>query len=233
MKRLFLAALLVTGCRPSDGGSQTTPSSASGTASPAPRAATDSARIDSLLGRADEGRIQGSSSAPVWLVEISDFQCPFCKRWHDEVYPTIKREYIDPGHVRMAYVHLPLSSIHPHALPAAEASLCASVQGRFWPMHDKLFDTQPMWAKLPNAARVFDSLATSVGVDMAKFSECMSSHVMRRVVNGDMARATSAGAHSTPVFFVGDEPIQGLAPIDVFRGAIARARAKAGRRPPQ
>jgi protein-disulfide isomerase len=212
MKRLFLAALLVTGCRPSDGGSQTTPSSASGTASPAPRAATDSARIDSLLGR---------------------FQCPFCKRWHDEVYPTIKREYIDPGHVRMAYVHLPLSSIHPHALPAAEASLCASVQGRFWPMHDKLFDTQPMWAKLPNAARVFDSLATSVGVDMAKFSECMSSHVMRRVVNGDMARATSAGAHSTPVFFVGDEPIQGLAPIDVFRGAIARARAKAGRRPPQ
>ncbi len=236
MKRLLLAALVVIGCRPSDGDSQSAPNAATGGGtSPAQRNAADSARADSLLVRADDGRIQGSRTAPVWLVEISDFQCPYCKRWHDEVYPAIKREYIDPGHVRMAYVHLPLTSIHVHALPAAEASLCASAQGRFWPLHDKLFETQASWAGRPSGstAGLFDSLAVSVGVDAAQYNACMQSHVMRRVVNGDMARARSAGVNSTPVFFVGDEPIQGMAPIEAFRAAIARGRAKAAGRPPQ
>lgn len=231
MKRFLLAAVVLIGCRPSDGGSQTNPSAGANStaAGVAKVSSADSVRIDALLRRADEGRIQGSATAPVWLVEISDFQCPYCKQWHDEWYPAIKRDYIDPGHVRMAYVHLPLTSIHPHALPAALASLCASTQGKFWPMHDKLFETQKSWARLPpsSSAPVFDSLAVSVGVDTAQYHACMREGAMERVVKGDMSRATSAGLQSTPVFFVGDEPIQGLAPLETFRAAIARARAKA------
>jgi len=122
MKRLLLVCLLAVGCRPADGGSQTTPNSA-GKSAPSGQA-PDSARADSILALADAGRIQGSPSAPVWLVEISDFQCPFCKRWHETVYPVIKRDYIDKGIVKMAYVHLPLQQ-HPNAYPAAIASMCA------------------------------------------------------------------------------------------------------------
>ena len=223
MKRLLIACLLVVGCRPADGGSQTTPNSA-GKSAPTAQAA-DSARADSILALADAGRIQGSASAPVWLVEISDFQCPFCKRWHETVYPTIKRDYIDKGIVKMAYVHLPLQQ-HPNAYPAAIASMCAAVQNRFWPMHDRIFATQERWGVLENPARYFDSLAVASGVNQQSFGSCVGDGLMRRIIAGDVARSRTAQVRSTPTFFVGDEPILGVAPVDSFRVAIERQRAK-------
>src|SRR5688572_20614512 len=212
MKGLLLGLLLLAGCRPADGGTQSAPGSATSNDTPAASVVQDTARINALLARADAGRIQGSRSAAVWLVEISDFQCPFCKRWHDEVYPVIQREYIAPGHVRMAYVNLPLS-MHQHAPAAAEAALCTAAQDKFWPMHDKLFATQERWAKLPVVAAFFDSLAVSTGVNATDWRACVRSGVMRRVINGDQGRATASGVRSTPTFFVGDQPIEGAAPI--------------------
>src|SRR5205085_7650403 len=76
-----------------------------------------------IISRADAGRTAGSEGAKVWLIEISDFQCPYCRQWHDSTYPTIRREYVDAGKVRMAYVNLPLS-MHANAMPAAEAAMC-------------------------------------------------------------------------------------------------------------
>jgi protein-disulfide isomerase len=227
MKALAAVALLLVGCRPADGGSQSSPGST--TRAEAQARPSDSASVDALLARADAGRIQGARSAPVWL---SDFQCPYCKRWHDEVYPIIQREYITPGHVRMAYVNLPLAQ-HQHSVPAALAALCTAAQDKFWPMHDKLFGTQTRWAAMKDASALFDSLAVSTGVNVAEWRDCMRSGVMQRVVNGDLARASASGARSTPTFFVGDQPIAGAAPIDAFRAAIERARAKAGGRTPQ
>lgn len=234
MRSLALILVLAVACRPSDGSARGAPPSGS-TVAAVPAAATsggDSARNDSLLRQADAGRIQGSASAPVWLVEISDFQCPYCKQWHDQVYPAIKRDYIDRGIVRMAYVHLPLS-IHPNAPAAAEASLCASAQNRFWPVHDRIFASQAAWQSLGDARPFFDSLVVASGVDATRYRQCMASGMMQRVINGDVQRATSAGVRSTPVFFIGDEPIEGLAPIEAYRQAIERARAKAAGRPPQ
>lgn len=190
---------------------------------------SDSAATDALLRRADAGRIQGSPDAPVWLVEISDFQCPYCKQWHDEIYPTLKRDYIDRGIVRMAYVHLPLS-IHPNAPAAAEASLCAATENAFWPVHDRIFATQQRWQALREPAPFLDSLVVASGVNTARFRACMRSGAMERVVAGDRQRAAAAGVRSTPVFFIGDDPIEGLAPLDAYRQAIERARAKAAGR---
>lgn len=223
MKPLLLAALLIAGCRPSDGGSQT------------PAQAGNAARVDSatanmLLERADAARIQGDTAAPVWLVEISDFQCPFCKRWHDETYPIIKREYIATGIVRMAYVNLPLS-MHQHAQGAAEAAMCAAAQGRFWQAHDVIFDSQDAWTPLPNANGFLDSVAVASGIDARQYRACRESGVMRRLISADIARAASAGVRPTPTFFVGNEKIEGAAPIEEFRAAIARARARAVIRP--
>jgi protein-disulfide isomerase len=230
MKQLHAVALVlvlvVVGCKSSDG--QATPSR---TPAATAQASGDSAAENDLLERADAGRIQGAPNAPIWLVEISDFQCPFCKQWHDETYPLIKREYIDRGQVRMAYVNLPIASIHRHAAPAAEAAMCASAQGRFWPVHDAIFATQGRWNKLDDATAVFDSLVIAAGVKGDEFRGCMRSQVMRRVLNGDRQRAAAAGVTSTPVFFVGDEMIRGAAPITEFRAAIERARAKTAARP--
>ncbi|HEY3134160.1 MAG TPA: thioredoxin domain-containing protein, partial [Gemmatimonadaceae bacterium] len=70
---------------------------------------------DSNITRADLARIQGSSSAPVWVIEVSDFQCPFCKQWHDQTYPLLRDQYVKTGKVRLAYVNFPLA-IHAHAM---------------------------------------------------------------------------------------------------------------------
>jgi protein-disulfide isomerase len=226
MKRLLLCAMFVAACRPSDGGAKSTPTRGAS----ASAQASDSARVNAMLERADKARIQGDSAAPVWVVEISDFECPFCKRWHDETYPALQKEYIQTGRVRLAYVNFPLGQ-HVHALPAAEGAMCAAAQDRFWPMHDALFNTQPLWASMRDASTLYDSLAVSVGVNAGEWRECVRSGVMRRLVSADHSRGQSAGVSSTPIFFVGDEPIQGAQPIATFRAAIERARAKVARAP--
>lgn len=225
MKRLLLLCFLVVGCSPADGGSQARPSTTAATTS-APSA--DSARADSLLGVADAARIQGSENASVWLVEISDFQCPFCKKWHDEIYPVIKRDYIDKGLVRMAYVHYPLPQ-HQNAYPAAVASMCAALQGRFWPVHDRIFGTQTRWQGMDRAGatRLFDSLVYASGVKPESYRSCVAEDVMRRLIGADIGRAQSASVRSTPTFFIGDEPVLGVPALAVFRAAIDRQLQKA------
>ena len=193
----------------------------------------DSLRVDSLLARADAGRIQGDTKATLWVIEMSDFQCPYCKRWHDEVYPVLKREYVDKGLVRMAYLQFPLASIHPHAEPAALASMCAAEQDKFWPMHDKLFQTQNRWNSLPSAAAYFDSLAVAAGVNAVRWRGCMRDRHVARVVHADIQRATNFGVRSTPTFLVGNKVIQGAQPIDSFRTAINSQLLKPGTKLPR
>jgi protein-disulfide isomerase len=192
----------------------------------------DSMRVDSLLARADAGRIQGATNATLWVIEMSDFQCPYCKRWHDEVYPVIKREYVDKGLVRMAYLQFPLD-MHPHAEPAAVASMCAAEQNRFWPVHDKLFQTQDRWKNLQSSVIYFDSLAVAAGVDAKRWRDCVREGHVRRIVNADMARAMNFGVRSTPTFLVGNKVIQGAQPVDSFRIAINSQLAKPGTKPPR
>ena len=110
------------------------------------------APTDSNITRADLARIQGSASAPVWVIEVSDFQCPYCKQWHDQTYAAFRDQYVKTGKVRLAYVNFPLSS-HAHAWPAAESAMCAGAQGKFWQMHDALFTTQNKWEAMGLPAR--------------------------------------------------------------------------------
>jgi protein-disulfide isomerase len=181
---------------------------------------------DPLVARADSARIRGSASAPVWLLEVSDYQCPFCKTWHDEVFPTIIREYVETGKVRLAYVNFPLS-IHPNAPIAAEASMCAGAQGadKYWQYHDMIFETQSTWAPMAPARPHFGSLATRAGLDSAAFASCLDEHLMLPLVEADLARMKAAGVGPTPTFFIGDTKIEGAQPLAVFRQAIDAALA--------
>ena len=183
---------------------------------------------DSISARADRGRIRGAESAQVWLVEISDFQCPYCKQWHDQSFAALDKEYVQTGKVRLAYLNHPIPSLHPNARAASEAAMCASVQGKFWELHSSLFMTQDMWKGLPNPGVFFESLATAAGVDAQSWRSCMSSHAALPLIDADNERTSKSGVQSTPTFFVGDRKIEGAYPVDSFRVIINQALKKAG-----
>lgn len=174
---------------------------------------------DSLMAAADRGRILGADSAPVWLLVVSDFQCPWCKQWHDSTFPAIRKQYVDAGRIRVAYLNFPLR-IHPNAMPAAMAAMCASAQGKFWAAHDRLFDTQKKWEALADPTAFLDSLAAATGADRARLRDCTRGRQLAALIEGDQARAERAGAESTPTFFVGSRKIEGAKPLADFRRII-------------
>jgi protein-disulfide isomerase len=198
----------------------TTQTAAAGNATSAPAGSPQ----DSISSRADRGRILGDSTASVWLVMASDFQCPFCKQWHDAAFAGIVQKYVKTGRVRLAYLNMPLS-IHPFAKPAAEAAMCASVQDKFWPMHDSLFATQKIWEALPDPHTFFDTLANHNHVDMAPWRGCMSKHLTLALIEADYERARTNGVNSTPTFFAGSTKLAS-ADADVAGALDAALAAK-------
>ena len=225
-QRSALLFVLLAACNSSSTADRTP---AAENASPQAAAATPATTMspqDSLLARADAARIKGAASAPVWIVEVSDFQCPYCRIWHEETYATVVREYVETGRARLAFLNLPLPS-HRHAWPAAEAAMCAGLQGRFWEMHDAIFEGQEAWTRLATVDAAFEAMATRVGVNVATWRECVSSHALRPLIEADYQRAVSAGVNSTPSFFIGDRHLSGAMPVDSFRVAIDAALVKA------
>jgi protein-disulfide isomerase len=183
---------------------------------------------DTALARADRARIQGSENAKVWLVIASDFQCPYCRAFHDDAYKQILRDYVATGKIRVAYLNDP-GSMHAFAVVSAEAAMCAAAQDHFWPMHDALFTTQDHWAALAAPQPVFDSLATSLQLRMADWRSCMTSHKTRPLIESDHAKSKAGGVDGTPSFFIANKlAIQGLAPYATYRAALDSALAHAG-----
>ena len=178
-----------------------------------------SGNMDSLTTKADLGRIQGSPDAKVWVVEVSDFQCPYCKEWHDETYAVVRDEYVKTGKIRLAYVNFPLSQ-HEHSKQAAQAAMCTAVQGKFWNMQDSLFATQLQWEVLPDPTSYFETLASKVGVNIPTWKACLGSKSIRDLIEADMDRAKRAGVQSTPSFIVGGKLIEGARPPAAMRQAI-------------
>jgi protein-disulfide isomerase len=192
-----------------------------------PSPAAVSPAPEPLVAAADQSRILGDTAAPVWVVIVSDFQCPYCKVWHDETFPALKREFVDKGQVRLAYLNLPLPQ-HQHARTTAELALCAGAQGRFWEYHDALFDTQAEWSRMPSGTTYFDTLSSRAGVDRSQLRSCMERGTMRALVEADFQRGMEAKVGSTPSFFIGnDTRLQGVQPIAAFRQAILNARSRA------
>ena len=193
-----------------------------------PGAAVDtSAPSDPRVLSADMARIKGSESAPVWLVMVSDFQCPACKHWHDTYAAEIEREYVESGKVRFAYINFPLNQ-HRNARDASEAAMCAAAQGRFWEMHDRIFATQDTWAAMPDPVAHFRTLAAQASVDTADWNACLADNVMVPMIDGDYQRGMTGGVTQTPTFFVGSQVIGGAIPARELRPLLDSAIARAG-----
>lgn len=165
-------------------------------------------------------RSKGARTAPVTVFEMSDFQCPFCRRFALETFPVLEREYIQTGKVRWVYVNFPLTSIHPNAVPAAEFALCAGRSDRFWPAHDLLFQTQDAWAKLAAPQQFLLGLADSIGVPRDSMVACLQDSTTRRMVQEEATSSARAGATSTPSFYIEGGLLAGAHPPEIFRQVL-------------
>jgi protein-disulfide isomerase len=177
-------------------------------------------------------RTKGAATAPVTVYEMSDFQCPFCKRHVDETFPTLEKEYIATGKVRWIFINMPLTSIHPNAVAAAEFAMCAARHGKFWPAHDVLYRTQPRWAPMKDPAPYLLGLADSLRLPRAAMTGCLQNAETREEVRQDSEGAVKAGARSTPVFYIEGGLLEGALPPEVWRPILDSVyRAKTAKKP--
>lgn len=179
----------------------------------APTAPTPAAPVEVTV--TEQDHVRGNSDAEVTLVEFSDFQCPFCERFH----PTLQRilsEYGDK--VRLVYRHFPLDSIHPNARPAAEASECAAEQGKFWEFHDALFTNQD---KLGDA--YYKQLAGELKLNTSKFNDCLATGKFKQAVEDQYQSGIAAGVRGTPHTIVNGTAVSGAVPYEQFKAVIDEA----------
>lgn len=154
---------------------------------------TVGAKLASPITDADWSK--GSATAKHTIVEYSDFQCPSCAAY----YPLLKRLVAEnPNDVRLVYRFFPLRTLHQNAQKSAEAAQAAGLQGKFWELHDALFNTQTSWENDEHPEITFEDLASSLGLDGKKFKDDLNSPAVTDRVNRDFNSAQATGLDSTP-----------------------------------
>jgi protein-disulfide isomerase len=159
-----------------------------------------------------EAPVRGASTAPVTLIEFSDFHCPYCRRVQP-VLDELRGKYGD--RIKIVYRDFPLDNLHPQARAAAEAARCAVEQGKFWEFHDKLFKADP-----DSSPATLDRFASEVGMDVKAFAACRASGKYKASVQASTQEGTKLGITGTPTFFINGRLVVGAQPIDAFAKII-------------
>lgn len=166
--------------------------------------------------------VKGDKNAKVTMVEFTDLQCPFCKRYQEETMGQIEKEYIATGKVRYIVRDLPLE-LHQFAKQAAEAAKCAGAQGKYFEYSDKLFTNQETWSKETEATKIFAGYATALGLNGTKFSQCAAKGEQTAAVEADITLAKKAGLGGTPSFVINGKILVGAQPFSAFKTMIEAA----------
>ncbi len=186
------------------------------------RPASGPEKIIVNLAEAKQWHSQGKEEAPVTIIEFTDYQCPYCRRFDQSTFADIKRNYIDTGKVRFLTRDLPLE-FHPNSLRAAEAARCAGDQGKFWEMREALF------ANSTDLSRdAIAKYAQTLSVDPSSFASCLDTEKHKAEVQADLAEAVRLRVTGTPTFLVGRTAngvlegvrISGALPFPAFDAAI-------------
>jgi len=172
-----------------------------------------------------KGNVLGYPDAPVTVIEYSDFQCPFCRRFFMETERLLMADYIETGKVKLEYRHF--AFLGPESLAAAEAAECAGEQGQFWPYHDILFQRQGQENSGAFSRENLISFAEELGLDVEAFTSCMDSAKYRQKVLSQTEEGRALGVSGTPTFIIGKYLVRGAQPYEVFRQAIDQALAEA------
>jgi len=175
-----------------------------------------------ITDRADAPRMGGGK---VEVVVFSDFQCPFCQQFFNTAYKDIKTNYVDTNKIKFIFRHFPLTSIHKNAEIAAEAGECANQQGKFFQYHDELFvNAKSDGTNLDLAS--LKKYAQSLGLDTARFNQCLDGGETKSIVAKDLAEGTKDGVTGTPTIFINGIKIVGSQPYATFQQAIDTALSK-------
>jgi protein-disulfide isomerase len=162
----------------------------------------------------DDDAIKGDEDAPVTIVEFSDYECPFCTKFYEQSLQQIEKNYVDTGKVKFIYRDFPLS-FHQNAQKAAEAAECADEEGKYFEMHDLLFEKG-----VSGGVSAFKQYAKDIGLNTKKFDQCLDSGEMAKEVQGDFIAGQQLGVSGTPAFFINGKLVSGAQPYSVFEQAI-------------
>lgn len=170
------------------------------------------ARVDMAKLVSDDDPQRGPKDAKVTIVEFSDYQCPFCERFFQQTLPALRESYGDK--IRFAFKDFPLP-MHPDANKAHEAARCAGDEGKYWEMHDMLFENRSSLG-----VESLKRYARNLGLNAAKFNDCLESGKYEKAVKADVNAGRAAGVNGTPTFFINGERLVGAQPVEVFREKI-------------
>lgn len=163
----------------------------------------------------------GKSNAKVSVIEFADFQCPFCEKYHKEITPSLKKDYINSGKIKFSFRHY--AFLGQESTDAALASECANEQDKFWEFHDYLFENQAGENQGAFAKDKLKEFAVAVGLNSAQFNECLDSAKYKNNVDKDIAEGGTAGVNGTPATFVNGILISGAVPYAELKTEIEKA----------
>jgi protein-disulfide isomerase len=161
------------------------------------------------------GVAKGNVSAPIWIVEMADFGCGYCAKFARETMPVLDSLYTDKGQVYWRFIPFVLG-MFPNAREAAEGSVCAGRQGKFWPMHDRLYEHRKAWMASKDPKALVARLAAQAGVEPRAYAACAKSKSVTEEVARNTALARSLNVRGTPTFVINGEIVPGALPTDIF-----------------
>jgi protein-disulfide isomerase len=168
-----------------------------------------------------QGYLIGKPDAPVQILEFADFECPSCAGFATVTEPDVRARIIDTGLANMTYYDFPLTQ-HPNTLPASNAAACADEQGKFWPMHDRIYQTQDQWngqaTEVPKP--YFKRFAGEIGLDVAKWESCYDSKKYQKRIDANLAEGVRRGVNSTPTFIIGNKVYRGMGSYDEMKAIV-------------
>ena len=174
-----------------------------------------SLQVDDILTLLSQGPAKGSEGAPITIIEFSDFQCAYCRKFWQETLPRLEAEYVKPGKVRFVYRHLAI--LGEQSVSAGQAAECAAEQKKFWEYHDKLFASQGPFAFTMGNLKQY---ANQLGLDTAAFNQCLDSGKYAQKVDAETGVGKMLGLRGTPSFFINERPLIGAQPFEMFQLVI-------------
>ncbi len=189
---------------------------------------------DAALAAKARGYTLGSQTAPVELIEFADFECPACGNFAALTEPQIRKELVDKGVVKYTFYDYPLVNAHPNTITASMSAACADDQGKFWALHDAIFENQFEWSaqSTQNPRGVISTYAQRLGIDMPKWNACMDAGTHRERIQANYALGLVKQVRSTPTFLVNGTIVDTRSnSYDELKAAVDAAAAAAAPTP--
>lgn len=182
-----------------------------------------------------EGYLMGNPDAPVQIMEFADFECPACGQFATVTEPDVRKRIVQSGLASYRFFDFPLTEIHKNTLAASNAAACASDQGKFWEMHDQLYQHQPEWSTeaTSDPKKFFERYANQIGLDASAWSKCYDDERHLQRIMSNRAEGERRHVQQTPTFIIGTKMIPGSLPYDVIKAYVDSAAAQVARSAPK